>query len=75
MSKTIANPIPKFSIVDILLECESAAHCIEWLLEKYDAGEHEPAIEMIRLLTSVLSIKLSAALEKNESIEAEAHHG
>ncbi|MBR8214697.1 hypothetical protein [Burkholderia vietnamiensis] len=75
MSKTIANPIPKFSIVDILLDCESAAHCIKWLFEKYDDGEHEPAIEMIRLLTSVLSTKLSVALEKYESIDAEAHHG
>ncbi|VWC79560.1 hypothetical protein [Burkholderia lata] len=74
MSKAVTKPIPKLAIVDTLLDCGSAAHCINWLFEKYDAGEHEWSIETIRLLTSVLSSKLSDALETAESIEAEARH-
>ncbi|MBN3734931.1 hypothetical protein [Burkholderia sp. Tr-20390] len=74
MSKATTKPTPKLAIVDTLLDCGSAAHCIKWLFEKYDAGEHEWSIEAIRLLTSVLNTKLTDALEKAESIEAEVRH-
>ncbi|PCE31974.1 hypothetical protein [Burkholderia ubonensis] len=74
MNSAATKPILKHAIVDTLLDCGSAAHCIKWLFEKYDAGEHEWSIEAIRLLTSILNTKLTDALEKAESIEAEARH-
>lgn len=74
MSSATTKSNIKHTIVDTLLDCGSAAHCIKWLFEKYDAGEHEWSIETIRLLTSVLNTKLTDALERAESIEAEARH-
>lgn len=74
MSKATTMRTPQLALVETLLDCGSAAHCIKWLFEKYDDGEHEWSIETIRLLTSVLRTKLSDALETAESIEAEARH-
>lgn len=74
MSKTTNKSTLKLAIVDNMLDCHAAADCIEWLFEKYDEGEHNRAIETIRLLNFALTAKLSDALEMAEAIEAECGH-
>lgn len=72
----MANSLPvREQALEILIDCQAAAYGITWLFEKYDAGDHAQALEVMRLIAPLIKNKLSDAMALVESFGQESKSG